>query len=264
MASPLSVRIAAGVATLTLQRAKIHNAFDDVLIAALIDALREIENDEDVRVVVLTGSGSSFSAGADLAWMKRMAQASEKENRRDARQLAKLMRTLNHLALPTIARINGPALGGGVGLVACCDIAIASEDARFGLTEVRLGLVPAVISPYVIDAIGARHARRLFQTGQVFDAREAERIGLAHRCVSATDLDAAVDAEIERLMAAGPLAVREAKALVQRIAYPDSKHRRAVDEENAELIAALRVSAEGQEGLQSFFERRPAHWISKN
>jgi len=201
--------------------------------------------------------------------MKRMAQASEKENRRDARQLAKLMRTLNHLALPTIARINGPALGGGVGLVACCDIAIASEDARFGLTEVRLGLVPAVISPYVIDAIGARHARRLFQTGQVFDAREAERIGLVHRCVTAADvtaadLDAAVDAEIERLMAAGPLAVREAKALVQRIAYPDSKHRRAVDEENAELIAALRVSPEGQEGLQSFFERRPARWISKN
>jgi methylglutaconyl-CoA hydratase len=121
-----------------------------------------------------------------------------------------------------------------------------------------------VISPYVIDAIGARHARRLFQTGQVFDAREAERIGLVHRCVTAADLDAAVDAEIERLMAAGPLAVREAKALVQRIAYPDSKHRRAVDEENAELIAALRVSPEGQEGLQSFFERRPARWISKN
>jgi methylglutaconyl-CoA hydratase len=264
MASPLSVRISAGIATLTLQRAKIHNAFDDVLIATLIDALRDIENDEDVRVLVLTGSGSSFSAGADLGWMKRMAQASEKENRRDARQLAKLMRTLNHLALPTIARINGPALGGGVGLVACCDIAIASEDARFGLTEVRLGLVPAVISPYVIDAIGARHARRLFQTGQVFDAREAERIGLVHRCVTAADLDAAVDAEIERLMAAGPLAVREAKALVQRIAYPDSKHRRAIDEENAELIAALRVSPEGQEGLQSFFERRPARWISKN
>ncbi len=264
MASPLSVRIAAGVATLTLQRAKIHNAFDDVLIAALIDALRDIENDEDLRVVVLTGSGSSFSAGADLGWMKRMAQASEKENRRDARQLAKLMRVLNHLALPTIARINGPALGGGVGLVACCDIAIASEDARFGLTEVRLGLVPAVISPYVIDAIGARHARRLFQTGQVFDAREAERIGLVHRCVIAADLDAAVDAEIERLMAAGPIAVREAKALVQRIAYPDSKHRRAIDEENADLIAALRVSPEGQAGLQAFFERRPAQWISKN
>ncbi|MEZ5456366.1 MAG: enoyl-CoA hydratase-related protein [Lysobacteraceae bacterium] len=264
MASPLSVRIAAGVATLTLQRAKIHNAFDDVLIAALIDVLRDIENDEDVRVVVLTGSGSSFSAGADLTWMKRMAQASEKENRRDARQLAKLMRILNHLTLPTIARINGPALGGGVGLVACCDIAIASEDARFGLTEVRLGLVPAVISPYVIDAIGARQARRLFQTGQVFDAREAERIGLVHRCVAAADLDAAVAAEIERLLAAGPVAVREAKALVQRIAYPDSKHRRAVDEENAELIAALRVSPEGQEGLQAFFERRPAQWIRKN
>ncbi len=262
--SPLNVRIVAGVATLTLQRPKIHNAFDDVLIATLIDALRELEEDPDVRVLVLTGSGPSFSAGADLSWMKRMAQASEKDNRRDARQLAKLMRTLNHLAMPTIAKVNGPALGGGVGLVACCDIAIAAEEARFGLTEVRLGLVPAVISPYVIDAIGARHARRLFQTAQVFDAREAERIGLVHRCVSAEDLDAAVTAEIERLMAAGPVAVREAKALVQRIAYPDSKHRRAVDEENAELIAALRVSSEGQEGLRAFFERRPAQWISDN
>jgi methylglutaconyl-CoA hydratase len=262
--SPLNVRIVAGVATLTLQRPKIHNAFDDVLIATLIDALRELEEDPDVRVLVLTGSGPSFSAGADLSWMKRMAQASEKDNRRDARQLAKLMRTLNHLAMPTIAKVNGPALGGGVGLVACCDIAIAAEEARFGLTEVRLGLVPAVISPYVIDAIGARHARRLFQTAQVFDAREAERIGLVHRCVSAADLDAAVTAEIERLMAAGPVAVLEAKALVQRIAYPDSKHRRAVDEENAELIAALRVSSEGQEGLRAFFERRPAQWISDN
>lgn len=262
--SPLNLRIVAGVATLTLQRPKIHNAFDDVLIATLIDALRELEEDPDVRVLVLTGSGPSFSAGADLSWMKRMAQASEKDNRRDARQLAKLMRTLNHLAMPTIAKVNGPALGGGVGLVACCDIAIAAEEARFGLTEVRLGLVPAVISPYVIDAIGARHARRLFQTAQVFDAREAERIGLVHRCVSAADLDAAVTAEIERLMAAGPVAVREAKALVQRIAYPDSKHRRAVDEENAELIAALRVSSEGQEGLRAFFERRPAQWISDN
>ncbi|SDD20139.1 enoyl-CoA hydratase-related protein [Aquimonas voraii] len=259
--SPLNVRTVAGVATLTLDRPKIHNAFDDLLIDELIDALRAIEEDEAVRVVVLTGAGASFSAGADLNWMKRMAQASEKENRKDARQLAKLMRVLNHLDKPTIARVNGAALGGGVGLVACCDIAIASIEARFGLTETRLGLVPAVISPYVIDAIGARQARRLFLTAQVFDAAEAARIGLVHAVVPAAELDAAVDAEVERLKTAGPVAVLEAKRLVQRIQHPDGKHRRALDEANADLIAALRVSDEGQEGLKAFFERRPAGWL---
>lgn len=258
--SPLNVRTVAGVATLTLDRPKIHNAFDDLLIDELIDALRAVESDPAVRAVVLTGAGKSFSAGADLGWMKRMAEASEKENRKDARQLAKLMRVLNGLDKPTIARVNGPALGGGVGLVACCDIAIASEDARFGLTETRLGLVPAVISPYVIDAIGARHARRLFLTAQVFGAAEAARIGLVHAVVPAAGLDAAVDAELELLAAAGPVALREAKRLVQRIQHPDGKQRRAIDESNADLIAALRVSPEGQEGLKAFFERRPAAW----
>lgn len=259
--SPLNVRTVAGVATLTLDRPKIHNAFDDLLIEALIDALRAIEEDDAVRVVVLTGAGASFSAGADLNWMKRMAQASEKENRKDARQLAKLMRVLNHLDKPTIARVNGAALGGGVGLVACCDIAIASNEARFGLTETRLGLVPAVISPYVIDAIGARQARRLFLTAQVFNAAEAERIGLVHAVVPAAELDAAVDTEVERLKTAGPVAVLEAKRLVQRIHHPDSKQRRALDEANADLIAALRVSREGQEGLKAFFDKRPAAWL---
>lgn len=258
--SPLNVRTVAGVATLTLDRPKIHNAFDDALIDALIDALRAVEAEPSVRVVVLTGAGKSFSAGADLGWMKRMAEASEKENRKDARQLAKLMRVLNGLDKPTIARVNGPALGGGVGLVACCDIAIASEEARFGLTETRLGLVPAVISPYVIDAIGARHARRLFLTARVFGAAEAARIGLVHAVVPAAGLDAAVDAELELLAAAGPVALREAKRLVQRIQHPDGKQRRAIDESNADLIAALRVSPEGQEGLKAFFERRPAAW----
>ncbi|MBE5315160.1 MAG: enoyl-CoA hydratase/isomerase family protein [Xanthomonadales bacterium] len=259
--SPLNVRTVAGVATLTLDRPKIHNAFDDLLIEALIDALRAIEEDDAVRVVVLTGAGASFSAGADLNWMKRMAQASEKENRKDARQLAKLMRVLNHLDKPTIARVNGAAMGGGVGLVACCDIAIAASEARFGLTETRLGLVPAVISPYVIDAIGARQARRLFLSALVFDAAEAARIGLVHAVVPAAELDAAVDAEVERLKTAGPIAVLEAKRLVQRIQNPDSKQRRALDEANADLIAALRVSDEGQEGLKAFFERRPAKWL---
>lgn len=259
--SPLNVRTVAGVATLTLDRPKIHNAFDDLLIEALIEALRAVEEDDAVRVVVLTGAGASFSAGADLNWMKRMAQASEKENRKDARQLAKLMRVLNHLDKPTIARVNGAALGGGVGLVACCDIAIASSEARFGLTETRLGLVPAVISPYVIDAIGARQARRLFLTAQVFEAAEAARIGLVHAVVPAAELDAAVDAEVERLKTAGPNAVLEAKRLVQRIQHPDSKQRRALDEANADLIASLRVSDEGQEGLNAFFERRSATWL---
>lgn len=258
--SPLNVRTVAGVATLTLDRPKIHNAFDDLLIDELIDALRAVETDPAVRAVVLTGAGKSFSAGADLGWMKRMAQASEKENRKDARQLAKLMRVLNSLEKPTVARVNGPALGGGVGLVACCDVAIASEDARFGLTETRLGLVPAVISPYVIDAIGARHARRLFLTAQVFSAAEAARIGLVHVVVPAAELDTAVDAELDLLSSAGPIALREAKRLVQRIQHPDGKQRRAIDEANADLIATLRVSPEGQEGLNAFFERRPAVW----
>jgi methylglutaconyl-CoA hydratase len=159
------------------------------------------------------------------------------------------------LPKPTIARVNGAAFGGGVGLVACCDIAIGADAAKFGLTETKLGLVPAVISPYVIAASGARHARRLFLTAQLFDAREAERIGLLHRAVPAGELDAAVEAELDRLLAAGPLAVREAKALVRRIAR-GANH----DVANAELIARLRVSPEGQEGLAAFFDKRKPAW----
>jgi methylglutaconyl-CoA hydratase len=249
-----------GIATLTLDRAELHNAFDDELIQELTEALRALEDDAEVRAVVLTGDGKSFSAGADLGWMKRMAQASEKENRKDARQLAKLMRVLNHLGKPTIARVNGAAYGGGVGLIACCDIAIGVDGAKFGLTETRLGLVPAVISPYVIDAIGARQARRLFLTAEVFDAAEAQRIGLLHRVVAVKQLDAAVQSEVDRLRAAGPTAVREAKQLVQRITRPDPKSRRALDEENADLIARLRVSEEGQEGLNAFLGKRRPRW----
>jgi methylglutaconyl-CoA hydratase len=248
------------VATLTLARPQIHNAFDDALIAELTEALREVEANDKVRVVVLTGEGASFSAGADLGWMRRMAAASEKENRKDARQLAKLMRVLNHLDKPVIARVNGAAYGGGVGLIACCDIAIGADGAKFGLTEARLGLVPAVISPYVIDAIGARQARRLFLTADVFEATEALRIGLLHRVVPAKQLDAAVKAEIDRLLAIGPIAAREAKRLVHRIQHPEARARRALDEENAELIARLRVSEEGQQGLNAFFAKRRPKW----
>lgn len=246
--------------TITLDRPAVHNAFDEALISELIDALLRAEEQPAVRAVVLTGAGKSFSAGADLGWMKRMAKASEKDNRRDARQLAKLMRTLNQLAKPTIARVNGAAYGGGVGLVACCDIAIGATDARFALTETRLGLVPAVISPYVIDAIGARQARRLFLTAELFDAAFAERIGLLSRCVPAAELDAAVQETVDRLRDAGPKATLAAKRLVARTAHPSSKERRAQDEANADLIASLRVSSEGQEGLAAFFDKRRPKW----
>ncbi|MGQ0801504.1 MAG: enoyl-CoA hydratase-related protein [Pseudomarimonas sp.] len=250
----------AGTATITLHRASVHNAFDENLINDLIEVLREVEAAPEVRVVILTGAGKSFSAGADLGWMKRMAKASEKDNRRDARQLAKLMRTLDQLSKPTIARVNGAAYGGGVGLIACCDIAIGASEARFALTETRLGLVPAVISPYVIDAIGPRQARRLFLTAELFDAAFAERIGLLHQHVPLAELDAAVKESVDRLRDNGPKAMLAAKRLVARIAHPNSKVRRAQDEENADLIAGLRVSAEGQEGLAAFFDKRRPKW----
>lgn len=251
-----------GVATITLDRPSIHNAFDDALIEALTHALDSLSDDDTIRAVVLTGEGASFSAGADLAWMRRMAGASEMDNRRDARALARLMRTLHHLPRPTIARINGSAFGGGVGLVACCDIAIASNGARFGLTEVRLGLVPAAISPYVIEAIGSRQARRYFLTGEIFDADTALHIGLVHQVTPPDQLDAAVDAQLALLRAAGPVAVAEAKTLVHRTVRPDAKHQRELDETNAELIARLRVSPEGQEGLGAFLDKRKPAWVA--
>jgi methylglutaconyl-CoA hydratase len=216
--------------------------------------------DDDVRVVVLEGSGASFSAGADLHWMRGMASASERDNREDALALARLMRTLDTLPKPTIARVHGAAFGGGVGLVACCDIAIGAPEARFGLTESKLGLLPAVISPYVIAAIGARQARRWFATAEMFDAAEALRIGLLHQVVAAEQLDAAVQRQVDLLCKAGPIAAASAKALVRRIA--DGSEGNAVDAANADLIARLRVSAEGQEGLAAFLEKRKPTWCS--
>ncbi len=249
-----------GVATVTLARAQVHNAFDDDLIAALTRAFEDLQARRDVRAVVLTGEGSSFSAGADLNWMRRMAAAGEDENRADALLLATLMRRLRELPKPTIARVNGHAFGGGVGLVACCDIAIAVEDAKFGLTEVRLGLVPAAISPHVIDAIGGRQASRWFLTGERFDAATALRIGLIHEVVSAERLDDAVRAQVRQLVSAGPIAVTEAKALIRRLS--GTADAAVVDAGNAALIARLRVSAEGQEGLTAFLDKRPPGWTS--
>lgn len=248
------------VRQIALNRPEVHNAFDDALIAELTRALVEAGRDDAVHAVVLTGTGASFSAGADLHWMRGMAAASEDANREDSLRLAALVRTLQFCPKPTIARVNGAAYGGGVGLVAACDIAIGGDGAKFGLTEVKLGLVPAVISPYVVAAIGVRQARRLFLTGEVFDAAEACRIGLLHRVVPAEALDDAVEFTLKLLAKAGPQAQREAKQLALRMGGIDERDAGRIDAENAELIARLRVSAEGQEGLGAFLEKRAPAW----
>jgi methylglutaconyl-CoA hydratase len=248
------------VAWLSLNRPQVHNAFDDVLIAALTRALEQADADPLIRVVVLTGNGSCFSAGADLNWMRGMAAASEQANREDSLRLAQLMRTLQFLSKPTIARVNGAAYGGGVGLVACCDIAIGVESAKFALSEVKLGLVPAVISSYVIAAIGLREARRLFITGEVFDATNAARIGLLHASVSAGELDEAIERQLYLLAKAGPNAQREAKTLALRMGGIDPAQAERIDAQNAELIARMRVSEEGRHGLDAFLDKRAPRW----
>ncbi len=249
-------------AWLSLNRPQIHNAFDDTLIAALTSALAQAEADPAVRCVVLSGNGSCFSAGADLNWMRAMATASEQENREDSLRLARLMRSLQFLSKPTIARVNGAAYGGGVGLVACCDIAIGVDSAKFALSEVKLGLVPAVISPYVIAAIGLREARRLFITGEVFDAPTAVRIGLLHAVVPAGELDAAIERQLHLLAKAGPQAQYQAKQLALRIGGADPREAERIDSANAELIARLRVSPEGQHGLAAFLDKRAPAWAA--
>jgi methylglutaconyl-CoA hydratase len=261
MTGSVTVRRKGAVAEIAMNRPQVHNAFDDLLIGELTESLLAVGANSDVRAVVLTGEGASFSAGADLNWMRGMATASEEENLADSLRLAELMRSLQFLAKPTIARVNGAAYGGGVGLVACCDIAIAVDTARFGLTEVKLGLVPAVISPYVIEAIGLRQARRLFVTGEVFDAATAQAIGLVHEVVPADALDDAVDRALGLLAKGGPKAQTEAKRLALRMGGMDEKHAVAVDAENAALIARLRVSAEGQQGLGAFLDKTAAPWI---
>lgn len=261
MSNALRVDHDGAVVTLRLNRPELHNAFDAGLIASLTATFEALGADPAVHAVVLAGEGPSFSAGADLQWMRAMAGASQEENRRDALELARLMRTLDELPKPTIARVHGAAFGGGVGLVACCDIAIAAEGARFGLTESRLGLLPAVISPYVIAAIGPRQARRWFASGEHFDAATAQRIGLVHQVVAADALDAAVQAQLALLGKAGPVATASAKALVRDV-LAFGADRDALDDANAGLIATLRASDEGREGLSAFLEKRAPRWTA--
>ncbi|MDD3450072.1 MAG: enoyl-CoA hydratase/isomerase family protein [Gammaproteobacteria bacterium] len=254
----VKVAVERGVASVTLNRPAVHNAFDDALIARLTEALRETGEDPGVRVVVLRGAGKSFSAGADLNWMRRMAGYSRTQNLADAMALAELLRTLDTLPRPTIAAVHGAAFGGGVGLAAACDIAVAAETATFSLSEVRLGLIPAVIGPYVVAAIGARQARRYFLTAERFDAGEARRVGLVHEVTAPEALEARVAAIAAELLRGGPAALGAAKKLVAGVAG------RAVDEtlmaDTARRIADIRAGEEGREGVEAFLEKRTPWW----
>jgi methylglutaconyl-CoA hydratase len=249
-----------GVLTLTLNRPDVHNAFAQQLILELTEALQNAADDPAVRILVLHGAGKSFSAGADMNWMSSMVNASAEENEQDAQLLARMLRRLNYFPKPTIARVHGAAFGGGVGLVACCDIAIAADSAQFALTEVRLGLVPAVISPFVFRRIGESQARRYFLTAERFDAATAERIGLVQLVVPANELDATLARQIELLLQGGPHALKQAKKLVFSVAGHDNTRQRQIDEDNARLIARLRVSEEGQDGLRAFLDKRDPSW----
>jgi methylglutaconyl-CoA hydratase len=251
-----------GVASVTLNRPQLHNAFNERVIAELTAGLVRLGGDERVRVVVVRANGASFSAGADLGWMKRMAGYDQEQNRADALALADLLHTLNTLPKPTIAMVQGAAYGGGVGLVAACDIAIAAESAVFCLSEVRLGLIPAVISPYVLAAIGQRAGRRWFLTAEKFTAAEALGAGLLHRVVPAVELEAAVAAMAGTLKEGGPKAQAAAKELIQAVA--DQPQSAGLRRDTAERIAACRASAEGREGIGAFLEKRLPAWRSGN
>jgi methylglutaconyl-CoA hydratase len=251
-----------GVATLTLNRPEVHNAFDAALVQRLTELLVELKSRGDVRIVVLTGAGRSFSAGADVKWMRSMARCSEEENFEDALHLADLMALLNAMPVPTVACVNGHAYGGGVGLLACCDIVLASNEARFALSEVRLGLVPAVISPYVVAAIGERNARRLFLSGEAMNAKLARRVGLVHEIAKPNKLDAALEDQLGMLLKGGPNALRESKELIFTVEGGGISADDALRRRTAQIIAQLRVSAEGQEGLAAFLEKRKPAWVS--
>ena len=248
-----------GVAQVRLNNPDKHNAFDDEIIGELTEAFVAIVDNSNVRVMVLGSEGKSFSAGADLEWMKRMASYSYDENLRDASALALMLKTLNEIPQPTIARVQGAAFGGAVGLISCCDMAVAASAASFSLSEVKIGLVPATISPYVIAAIGQRAARRYFVTAERFDAHRALQLGLVNEVVDAEQLDQEIARLINTLLANGPEAVTGAKQLVFDVAG------KPIDQQlidaTCETIAAIRVSEQGQEGLQAFLERRKPQWI---
>lgn len=248
-----------GVVTLSINRPEIHNAFDDVLIAELIIALDNVTEDSEARILILKSEGKSFSAGADLNWMRRMADYTTDENKADAMQLAILMKKLNTLKIPTIARVQGAAFGGGVGLVACCDIAVGSNKALFCLSEVRLGLIPAVISPYVVAAIGERASRRYFLSAERFNADQALRLNLLHEVVEEDQLDSTIETLTENLQKGGGCALSAAKDLIFAVSAKQVTD--VLIEDTADRICKARTSDEGKEGLNAFLDKRSPSWI---
>lgn len=255
----LTLKVDGGVARITLTQPEIRNAFSDEVIAEITAAFAAAGERPDVRAVVLAAEGPAFCAGANLNWMRRMAEYSRDENRDDAGLLAEMLRTIYECPKPTIARVQGDVYAGGMGLVACCDMAVAADTAGFCLSEVKIGLIPATISPYVIRAMGPRVSHRYFLTGERFSAAEAHRTGLVHEVVEAGQLDAVVDGWLKNLLAAGPEAVRACKRLVIDVAE------REINEQliaaTVEGIADIRASSEGKEGVQAFLNKRKPNWL---
>ena len=251
-----------GIATITFNRASVHNAIDEAVIAEFKAGLKQVAADSNVRVVVIAGNGESFCAGADLNWMKRTAGYSEEQNYREAAEFAELLRLLSEMPKATIARVHGPAYGGGVGIVAACDIAIGTNEALFSFTEVRLGLIPAMISPYAVVAIGERRARRYMLSAERISAAEALRIGLLHEVCDQAQLDQRIDRIVANVVRGGPAATAACKALIARVTQ------RPIDAEmrdyTARAIAELRASAEGREGIGAFLEKRAPAWFPAN
>ena len=259
MSDNLIVETRNTVAIVTLNRPEVRNAFDDVLIADLTRTFREIEQDDSVRVMVLAGAGKAFCAGADLNWMKRMAGYGYEDNLKDANALAEMLKTLDRMTKPTVARVHGPAYAGGVGLVAACDIAIGSQNAEFCLTEVKLGLSPATISPYVVRAMGERLARRYCLTGEVIDAGEAYRLRLLSDVSTAEELDGTVNALLGHLVIGGRAAHAKIKDLLRAVSAGPADDAMIAD--TAKRIAEIRISPEGREGIASFLEKRKPSWV---
>ena len=261
MYQTLEIELKQGVATVWMNRPDVHNAFNAQLIAELTVAFGQLDGDEAARVVVLAGRGKSFSAGADLNWMKAAGEASEEANFADAMKLANMLRTLAGMTKPTIARVHGAALGGGMGLASACDICVAADKAVFATSEVKFGIIPAAISPYVIRAIGERQSYRYFQTAERIGAARAAEIGLAHEVVGADVLDARVEEIVQSLLQGGPRAQAAAKDLIRAVANRPLTD--AVVEDTARRISGLRATPEAKEGLDAFLAKRPAAWVSQ-
>lgn len=251
---------AQGIATITFDRPAVHNAIDESIIGEFTAALKRLDADPALRALIVAGNGKSFCAGADLNWMKRSAGYSEEENYREALGFTELLAMLDGMRVPTIARVHGPAYGGGVGIVVACDIAIGTPEALFCFTEIRLGLIPAMISPYAVAAIGERAARRYMLTAERIDAAEALRIGLLHEVCVAAELDTQVGKITDHVLRGGPASIAASKTLIASVAHgPIDAGRR---EYTARAIANIRASSEGREGVGAFLEKRPPAWIT--